>query len=355
MADNGPSDETTKGAEPVGVDVPVAAPRSVLPPRPPAPPRPLPPPPPSARNRPPPAPSSLLRRPLPPPPPRPSTASPPPLQRDGVSVRPAAPSFPPGDELARTLSGIGPITPEPPLARDDEPLSGRFAELLRKLSEHEERSRVLLAEREALRAERRALSASGDELREKLGRTEDAARSALSEREHLLQKLAESRAEAARHEATAREQAELRVRLGEEHATTVAALTRRVAGLEDELAERGGLEARLVELEQKAERFAELGLRHDEVERALGAANERIRELEAGQVRPVSGDDLTRVRGIGPTFDRALRAAGVTRLAQIAAWTDDEIPNIAAALRARPERIRREDWIGSARRLLEEV
>jgi predicted flap endonuclease-1-like 5' DNA nuclease len=226
-------------------------------------------------------------------------------------------------------------------------------ELLRRISDHEERARVLLAERELWRGEQRALRASREELREKVVRLEEEARLASSERELLLRGLSEARAEAGRHEATAREQAELRVRLGDEHATTVAALTRRVTELATELAGLRGLSARLVELERQGERLTELGRRHLELEQALATANERLREHEAGANRPAPGDDLTRIKGIGPTYDRALRAAGIKSFAEIANWTDDDVTRVAGVLRARPDRIRREDWIGSARRLLE--
>ena len=174
---------------------------------------------------------------------------------------------------------------------------------------------MLLAEREVWRGEQRALRASGDELREKVARLEDEARLAASEREALVRQLSDSRAEAGRHEATAREQAELRLRLGDEHATTVAALTRRLAELATELS--------------------------------------GLREHEARGSRPPPADDLTRLKGIGPTYDRALRAAGIKSFAEIANWSDDDVTRIAGVLRVRPDRIRREDWIGSARRLLE--
>jgi predicted flap endonuclease-1-like 5' DNA nuclease len=226
-------------------------------------------------------------------------------------------------------------------------------ELLRRISEHEERARVLLAEREVWRSEQRALRAGHEELLGKVARLENDARLAASEREVLVRELSDARAEAGRQEATAREQAELRVRLGDEHATTVAALTRRVAELATELSGLRGLSARLVELERQGERLTELGRRHLELEQALTAANERLREYEAGGNRPSPGDDLTRIKGIGPTYDRALRAAGIESFAEIANWTDDDVTRIAGVLRARPDRIRREDWIGSARRLLE--
>jgi predicted flap endonuclease-1-like 5' DNA nuclease len=263
------------------------------------------------------------------------------------------PSFPPGPDYSRTLSGIGPSTPEPPSARDAEFDSARLVELLRRISDHEERARVLLAEREVWRTEQRALRASGEELREKLVRLEEEARLAASEREALVRELSDARAEAARQEATAREQAELRMRLGDEHATTVAALTRRLAELTTELAGLRGLSARLVELERQGDRLAELGRQKLELEQALAAANERLREQEASGNRPSPGDDFTRIKGIGPTYDRALRAAGIQSFAEIASWTDDDVIRIAGVLRARPDRIRREDWIGSARRLLE--
>lgn len=61
-------------------------------------------------------------------------------------------------------------------------------------------------------------------------------------------------------------------------------------------------------------------------------------------------DDLRRIRGIGPANERRLAEAGVTRFAQIAAWTPDE----AAAMGERLSfggRVEREDWVGQARTL----
>jgi NADH-quinone oxidoreductase subunit E len=177
--------------------------------------------------------------------------------------------------------------------------------LLRKLAEHEERARALLAERDALG--NRVLLLEGEAV------------SVATERDRLGHELAETRAEAVRNATTAREQAELRVRLGEEHAATVAALTRRVS----------------------------------ELERSLEAASLRIRELAALAAEPAAArDDLTRLRGVGPGLARLLHGAGVTKLAQIAAWTEADIAAIAPVLRARPDRIRKEDWVGNAQRLL---
>ena len=60
------------------------------------------------------------------------------------------------------------------------------------------------------------------------------------------------------------------------------------------------------------------------------------------------GDDLKRIRGIGPAFERALKARGVSSFSQIAAWTASELEEAARALRVKPERIRKEDWVGHA-------
>lgn len=296
------------------------------------------------------------------------------------SVRP---SFPPGPEFGRTLSGLGPITPEPPPV-DVSP--ARVGELLRRIADHEERARLLLAERETLRLEFKNLTQANEELREKVTRLAQEASALAADRDVLGRELAEARSDGARHDATAREQGELRVRLGEEHAATVAALTRRLTELEEEVAGRRALEARLLDLEHQAlracelerkaqnlearlksqaeleERNVELEARlllqadlerqNAELEQKLRDAEERARRL-AEAPRAASGDDLTQLKGIGPGLEKALRGAGVTTFAQIAAWTEADIRAIAPVLRARPERIQREDWVGKAQRLLQ--
>jgi predicted flap endonuclease-1-like 5' DNA nuclease len=88
----------------------------------------------------------------------------------------------------------------------------------------------------------------------------------------------------------------------------------------------------------------------------------RINELEAALQNarsastpppPLEGSDLKVVRGIGPKFEKALRAAGVTHLRQIADWTDADIDAFAKKLGIRPERVRKDDWVAGAKRALE--
>ncbi|MDG5750644.1 hypothetical protein P8R33_05985 [Qipengyuania sp. XHP0211] len=63
------------------------------------------------------------------------------------------------------------------------------------------------------------------------------------------------------------------------------------------------------------------------------------------------GDDLTRIKGVGPKLAALLREQGITGFAQIAAWTDDDIDRIDPTLGRFEGRIRRDDWVGQARLL----
>jgi predicted flap endonuclease-1-like 5' DNA nuclease len=92
----------------------------------------------------------------------------------------------------------------------------------------------------------------------------------------------------------------------------------------------------------------------------------RINELEAAlsKARSTSnpppppaenGDDLKVVKGIGPKFEKLLKARGITEVRQIAEWTDADVEAIAKKIDVKASRIRREDWIGRAKRVLEQA
>lgn len=66
-------------------------------------------------------------------------------------------------------------------------------------------------------------------------------------------------------------------------------------------------------------------------------------------------DDLQQIFGIGPVTEKALNALGITSYPQLAELERHEIEKIADALQIGPERIERDDWVGNARRQLEEV
>jgi predicted flap endonuclease-1-like 5' DNA nuclease len=73
-------------------------------------------------------------------------------------------------------------------------------------------------------------------------------------------------------------------------------------------------------------------------------------EPEAAPVEPIEPDDLTRMTGIGPKLSIALAERGVTRFAQIAAWTADDLAELDAALSLKGRAVR-EAWVAQAKRL----
>jgi len=66
-------------------------------------------------------------------------------------------------------------------------------------------------------------------------------------------------------------------------------------------------------------------------------------------------DDLQQIFGIGPVTEKALNDMGITSYAQLAKLKHHEIQSIADTLRIVPGRIERDDWMGNARRQLEDV
>lgn len=63
------------------------------------------------------------------------------------------------------------------------------------------------------------------------------------------------------------------------------------------------------------------------------------------------GDDLRRIKGLGPKLVTTLHALGVTRFAQIAAWTEEDLDALDAQLGAFAGRPRRDAWVEQARLL----
>ena len=78
---------------------------------------------------------------------------------------------------------------------------------------------------------------------------------------------------------------------------------------------------------------------------AVAAAAQEAR-IEAGSQ---DGDDLTRIKGLGPKLAATLNTLGVTRFEQIAAWSDADIARIDAQLGRFQGRIKRDNWVEQAR------
>ena len=66
---------------------------------------------------------------------------------------------------------------------------------------------------------------------------------------------------------------------------------------------------------------------------------------------PGTGDDLTRIKGLGPKIAALLGEVGITSYAQIAAWTPEEVERIDAKLGRFSGRITRDQWVAQAQLL----
>ena len=84
------------------------------------------------------------------------------------------------------------------------------------------------------------------------------------------------------------------------------------------------------------------------------AASAEARTAAPPRPQEVTGsggnDDLQRIKGIGPVIERELRARGVARFAQIAAWGPEDVERLGAEL-GFGNRIERDGWVEQARRL----
>jgi predicted flap endonuclease-1-like 5' DNA nuclease len=63
-------------------------------------------------------------------------------------------------------------------------------------------------------------------------------------------------------------------------------------------------------------------------------------------------DELARISGINPVIAQSLRSQGISRLSQIAAWSDDDVRRIAKAIKVPKSRISRGRWVQKAREAL---
>jgi len=66
-------------------------------------------------------------------------------------------------------------------------------------------------------------------------------------------------------------------------------------------------------------------------------------------------DELQNIHGIGPVIEQSLNDIGITNYQQIASLTRVEIEEIADILNIFPGRIERDNWIGNARKLLDDT
>lgn len=90
---------------------------------------------------------------------------------------------------------------------------------------------------------------------------------------------------------------------------------------------------------------------------APAPAAEAVRAPEPGAMPAPApsgtGDDLTRIKGVGAKLAATLNGMGITSYRQIAEWSDEKVAEMDALVRP-PGRINRDDWRGQARRLMGE-
>lgn len=80
--------------------------------------------------------------------------------------------------------------------------------------------------------------------------------------------------------------------------------------------------------------------------------DERDSDFGASSRATGSEEDLQQISGIGPRYEAALRKQGITRLSQIAAWSDADVRQVAKALRIPKSRIVKGRWVEVAREVI---
>lgn len=63
------------------------------------------------------------------------------------------------------------------------------------------------------------------------------------------------------------------------------------------------------------------------------------------------GDDLSRIKGLGPKLRATLAGLGIVSFAQIASWSDADLDELDAALGSFAGRPRRDNWVEQAKLL----
>jgi hypothetical protein len=99
----------------------------------------------------------------------------------------------------------------------------------------------------------------------------------------------------------------------------------------------------------------ERDVRHDVDDDGEDCSDERDSGFGPGEAtiaRGGSEDDLQQISGIGPRFEAALRKQGITRLSQIAAWSEEDVRQMAKALKIPKSRIVKGRWVEVAREVI---
>jgi large subunit ribosomal protein L21 len=185
------------------------------------------------------------------------------------------------------------------------------------------------------------------QLEQRLGATQIELRKLGSERHTLRARLRREADRLNELESALRAEKELRRQASDEHQAALAGLRLRLSEVE---AARDRELVRLgAELAQaKADAASAIG----EARAAAAAIQAAAHVAEAASPRAAKAPQgLRRIRGIGPAYQRVLEQLGVTRVEQVAAWSEQDVVAFADKLKIRPDRITKDDWVGQAKRL----
>lgn len=92
----------------------------------------------------------------------------------------------------------------------------------------------------------------------------------------------------------------------------------------------------------------------DEVEEQVMRKAEEADRAGSADMPTAQGDqadDLRKIKGLGPKLVTLLNSLGITRIDQIASWSEEDIDRIDPQLGAFSGRIRRDNWVEQAKLL----
>jgi predicted flap endonuclease-1-like 5' DNA nuclease len=178
-----------------------------------------------------------------------------------------------------------------------------------------------------------------------------------SEREQLLARLAEREARVRELEGASPEELErarerirdlesqlARLRQRLETAETERDFARKEAREIESRRDPGELRVASAPDEDRETLKAELAVRDAKIARLERELSESL-----AWATSVPSDDLKRIAGIGPKYEKALHAAGIRSVVTIAAWSESDASKIAQTLNTQKSRI--DKWIAAAKKL----
>lgn len=85
----------------------------------------------------------------------------------------------------------------------------------------------------------------------------------------------------------------------------------------------------------------------------IGEVVSQAAEAEVAAAAPVAGegDDLSRIKGLGPKLRALLGTLGITRFDQIAGWSEADLDDLDGKLGSFAGRPRRDNWVEQAKLL----